>query len=91
MYVADQSSKSRSRSGVLNKEKTPGEFTINPDPITIYRHRLVFEPNPSQQGLKLARSRRELLSAVKVFEPNPSQQGLKPDRVKVDTFRYAGL
>jgi len=41
--------------------------------------------------LKLARSRRELLSAVKVFEPNPSQQGLKPDRVKVDTFRYAGL
>ena len=55
MYVADQSSKSRSRSGVLNKEKTSGEFTLNPDPITIYRQRAVFEPNPSQQGLKLCR------------------------------------
>ena len=52
MYVADQSSKSRSRSGVLNKEKTSGEFTLNPDPITIYRQSAVFEPNPSQQGLK---------------------------------------
>jgi len=54
MYVADQSSTSRRRSGIFDKETTPGEFTLNPDPIKIYRRRAVFEPNPSQQGLKLA-------------------------------------
>jgi len=52
MYVADQSSTSRRRSGIFDKETTPGEFTLNPDPIKIYRRSGVFEPNPSQQGLK---------------------------------------
>jgi len=76
MYVADQSSKSRNRNGVLNKEKTPGEFTINLYPVTIYRHSAVFEPNPRQQGLKPFHRSVTPVHGL-VFEPNPRQQGLK--------------
>ena len=52
MYHRGQFLKSRRRIVVFNKGTTPGEFTISLKPIRINVRRPVFEPNPSQQGLK---------------------------------------
>ncbi len=52
MYLSGQFSGTRRRVCVFIKEKTPGEFTVNLELTKICEGRGVFEPNPSQQGLK---------------------------------------
>ncbi len=52
MYDLVQTSESALRWTEFTRKEFPGDFTASLDLTTIYDGRAVFEPNPSQQGLK---------------------------------------
>ncbi len=91
MYDLVQTSESARQWTEFTRKEFPGDFTASLDLTTIYDCRAVFEPNPSQQGLK-----RDIADPYggfrgHVFEPNPSQQGLTPDFRHLDRREWLRL
>lgn len=53
IYDLVQTSESARQWAEFTRKEFPGDFTASLDLTPIYDGRAVFEPNPSQQGLKL--------------------------------------